>query len=714
MPDFITLTPPGGGTAIEIGTYAIADRVDFGTRGLLKAGFVEGPHTEGALAVEETVVRKMSFPLILGASRSMPALGLFDQEALLRKAARPGAVVDVLPQGATTAVRFDVLAGRFEFDYNIHHNREGVRIGTLELETKPYGYWPTMILLASVASVALPGAVTWAGSIIGDAPGLAKIVVQPTVASIYPSGSWPADFLALAISHRASHQSLLRPASFAFLAGASLLGEAFAPASQAVRYAASQNQADWLQMTRYVIASALEPAYRGRFRAFGWFKLSPSQALPWRTSLDAVPEHLASFAALGSYAAVATIVPQVASGVPGAFGPQPSPAYQLLDLGELTLPPVGSGLGGGQALRVWAAPGAADVGVASPVITFGGLFLQPLDSDFAGMLPRGLAVPSISAPSPGRLVLDSEAGQAIVSGYGLNLATAQPWANAWQHYRGPLPQVASGVRLDILHGTRKTNVSVSAPSYPQLVGSLGPIGYYRMEETAGPTVMDTMGSRPGSWSVVPSLGGAGKIDRGAGFANSHYGRIPSLIVAQATSWSIQAWLKRTNSGAVDTVLQQGAVPGSGSGLSIHFNSSGLLRFGFGAAADDTHTPDSYENETEPALWTFTWDYATRGRAIWRDTQLLASGVAPGTYVGSGLIFVGIRSDLANAFDGLIDELAFFRGTAIGSDVVAQVYAYGNPTSAAASAPAPPLVHNAPAFASVSVAYRPRFAFMKGL
>jgi len=460
MPDSFILTGPGAGTQIEFASYS--GPPDFGQKDLLKAAFLESPFTEGALSHEQTGPRKMAFPLILRGSQAISNLSLYDQEALFRKLARPGAVLDLKPQGATTAVRFDVLAGRYEFDYNVAHNREGIRLGLLKLETAPYGYWPTMILLASVASVALPGAMTWAGSIIGDAPGLAKIAFQPTVASNIAAGSWMPDMVALGIHHRASNIGHYRAPSLALLAGASLLGDAFAPASQAIRYAASQNQAAWFQLTSYDIASALEPAHRGRFHAFGWFRAEPSQGLPWYVSLDSVAQALPS-AALGSWAAIASVPPAVASGTPGAYGAQPSPAYILAELGDLTLPAVGSGMGGGQRLRLWAAPATSNVGVASPVLLCGGLYLLPADSDFAGIMPRGLAMPTTLTPSAGRLTLDAEAGQALLSDYSLNLATSLPAQNAWTYYRGPLPKVASGVRLELLVGTRKTASGATGP-----------------------------------------------------------------------------------------------------------------------------------------------------------------------------------------------------------------------------------------------------------
>lgn len=461
MPDSYILSY--GGTQVDVASFTQADPgADFGQRDLLSAAYVEGPHTDGALAVEEAGVRRMSFPLILAASRSIPNLGLEDTEALLRRLARPGATLDVRPQGATSYTRFDVLGGRYDFSYSVHQNRAGLRLGSLRVETKSYGYWPTSILLASAASIGLPGTLSWAGTIIGDAPGLAKIVVQPTVATNIAAGSWVPDFLALALNHRASQLAHLQAASLGLFAGASLLNDGFAPASQAVRYAASQNQGTWTIITAFQLASALEPAHRGRFRAFGWFRVEPSQALPWYTTIDAVPQANAS-AAMASFMPVATIPPAVATGAPGIYGAQPSPAYLLQELGEITLPVTGSGMGGDQRIRLWMTPATTNVGVASPVLVVGGLHLLAADSDAAGLLPRGLAYPSVLTPSAGKLTVDARSGAAVISSTDLDLATANPVVNAWQHYRGQLPRVASAVRLDLIGGSRKTASGATAP-----------------------------------------------------------------------------------------------------------------------------------------------------------------------------------------------------------------------------------------------------------
>jgi len=700
MPDSFVLTAPGAGTQVEFASYS--GPPDFGQKDLLKAALVETPFTEGALSHELTGPRKMSFPLILRGSQSISNLGLYDQEALFRELARPGALLDLKPQGATTAVRFDVLSGRYEFDYGVHLNREGIRLGTLELETLPFGYWPTEILLASVASVALPGALTWAGSLIGDAPALFKIVIQPTVASSVPAGTWLADALAYSLTRTASHIAHFRAASLsALLSPATLVGEAVAVSSQVLNLYLSPTQGGWTAIAAYDLASALEPAHRGHYRAFGWFKLGgPPQKLPWYVSLDAVP--LANpAAAFASAAEVATVPPALSAG-PVYYGAEPTPGYALLDLGALTLPAFASGYGGGQRLRLWVSPATPNIGVGSPIFGFAGLYLLP---EPVAVLPRGLAQPTLISPSAGRLTHDAVTRLAVISDTSLNLATANPLANALAHLRGAFPQAGSAIRLDLLGAARRSFL----PNYANIVGSDGPHAWFRHEELAGPTLVDSRGSWMGSWITPASLGATGIAGFGGRYDGaSHVARAASMIGVQATSWSIELWTMRQNASDYGVMISQGPNTAVGSSLEIGF---GPTQFAYFKFADTDELSASVADTVESIFshYVFTWDYATRTKSIWRNSELLASGVAVSTYRASGPIEIGRRLTGADRFFlGRMDEIAFYRGTAIGSAVVRSHYLEGQ------AAPTAPLVHSGPQFAAVSAHYRPRFQFIKGL
>jgi hypothetical protein len=198
------------------------------------------------------------------------------------------------------------------------------------------------------------------------------------------------------------------------------------------------------------IGAALEPAFRGRYRGWLWAK-TPSAGL-FQLSMDAAVQ---PGAALASAAWVATMSAS-------AFA-HPSPAYQLLDMGEMTLPPVGSGLAQNVQLRVWAMkPSAATF--AGTILAIGGLYLQPLDGP-AGILPRGLGQPTIANASSGRFYLDAYTKRALIAQPTGDMGSAPyPAAHAQTWYLGGLPYVGgSTLQLDLLSGSRKVASGATAP-----------------------------------------------------------------------------------------------------------------------------------------------------------------------------------------------------------------------------------------------------------
>lgn len=460
--DSYLLTGPDG-RVVNLGSWLRADPgPDFGAKDLLKVDYSETPAVEGGVfGFEAAGVRRMMFPVRLA---SLGAFGgLAALESTVRALARPGAVLDLMPDGVATAdaVRFDVLAGRLEEDYDLRVHRVGRRDSTVKLEVGPFGYSPTWITLASAASVGLPGVLTIPNaSITGDVAGLAELVVAPTSATSYAAGTWLTDMLGWSLAGRGSFAALIPASAISSSIAGGLVGEPFVAGSQVVNVFPSPTQAGWTTVAFATIGAGLEPAYRGRFRAFAFVKLTPSQALPWTLSMDAVGGPIVG-AALGSAQPVATLAPAVSSGV--GFGAQPSPAYNLVDLGELTLPPAGSGLAQDLRLRLWANPATSNVGVATPVVGVGGFYLLPLDGA-AGILARGLAQPTISTPSVGRLALDAFARRSLIGAPTGDLATTLPVADALVHHRGGRPLVgASTLQLDLLGGHRFTGSGATAP-----------------------------------------------------------------------------------------------------------------------------------------------------------------------------------------------------------------------------------------------------------
>jgi hypothetical protein len=424
----------------------------------------------------------MSFPLLL---RDVPNQTLLQTESLLRNWTTPGARVAVQTETTPSgqAVFFDVLDGRWEPAYDGFENRAGRRRGTLFLDTQPWGYWPTEMLLASAASIGFNGQLTVSGaSVIGDIPPLAHIAIAPTVASFYASGggtalagAWMPDMLAVSLSARPSFTPLIPPAAFSAPSPVglgftpTLIADKYAPASQAWSFVArgDANPFGWynLAFSSSAISSALEPAYRGRFRVFGFARLTvPEATAPWYLLADSERS-----VGTGPYIAMAS-----ANQLATAYGVLPaantnitaSPAYSILDLGELTLPAAASGVPGGDRLRLWGRVPSVPA-AATWTLSFGGLYLLPVDGA-AGILTRGMIVPSYNGALVGGIAgtqaaveLNGNSVESISLVTGFPASSPLPAAivnDGRAFYRGlPLRLGASTSQLLSLTGDRLMN-----------------------------------------------------------------------------------------------------------------------------------------------------------------------------------------------------------------------------------------------------------------
>lgn len=444
-----------GGSTVDLGSYVRADPgVDWGTRDLLKAVYAENPVAEGGRLAYETVgVRKLQFPLLLPSGGA--GLSLAGLESLLALLARPGAVLDVKPQGVATGgmVRFDVLTGRWEPDPNVRHWEIGVRLGTLRLDTQPFAYLPTWITLASTASVGLPGRFEIPNaSLLGDIPGYGLLVVQPSnpPETTDITSTWDTDTLIWSVGARPSHMGFLTGASWTSAIpsgrheGAN--AEIGVPAAGAtyLRIYTSPTGVGWTQMAYYDIATTLEPAHRGRYRAYAYIGNDPRLSrTDLQFSLDAVNKQNAS-AAMASAQAIASLGGQVTA---TAYQPQ------LLDLGDITLPAVASGAAQITRLRLWLnRPTYADG--SNSFLWFSGIHLLPIDG------PNGvqtkLQYPLVNLSRTARFVIDGRE-RAVYAADIQNeqIATSRPLADALPQYRGGFPMVgASTVAVDLLAAQR--------------------------------------------------------------------------------------------------------------------------------------------------------------------------------------------------------------------------------------------------------------------
>lgn len=453
-----------GATTLDIGSYVRADMPpDFDWGGLFRSTITQNAWVDGGvLAFETNSPRKFHFNLRLASSGAFTG-GLEGLEQLVRAMARGGAAIDVQPEGVATAnaIRFDVIDGRLDPTYSIYVQRLARREETLELTVQPFGYLPTMILLASVASMAIPGRMTIPiASMIGDVPGLARLAIGPTIGTQFV-GTWLPDTLVWSIGGNPSQLPVIPAASVIgpsgavpAAVGATINANAFARSSQMFTAFLTAGTAVYQQLGRVVIPAAVEPAWRGRFRAYGMLRAWPSQAGPYLVSLDAVPDILGPGAALASSQPVATVVTD--GTVVG------SQHFQMVDLGEISLPPGASGLTVQPMLRLWGRAATTGSAPATVAVSLSELYLMPLELSGAGVLGRGLTSPTIGAasPIPGVLVLDSTTGAAVIAQATGDMGSAAPLTDARVWYRGVMPALnGSAQALDVLAGVRASGAS---------------------------------------------------------------------------------------------------------------------------------------------------------------------------------------------------------------------------------------------------------------
>jgi hypothetical protein len=517
--DSILIFPPGpsvAGSQLQLGTYLMWDPgADYGAKGLIQS--LESSNAlrdGGAFAYRNVGPRKMAFPLLL---RDVPGQTMLQTESLLRTWTTAGAAVAVQPETVPSgqAVFFDVIDGRWEPDYDGFLNRAGRRKGTLYLDTQPWGYWPTEMLLASAASIGYMGRLAVNGaSVIGDVPPLARIQIIPSSASTFLTSAIGGggsqvglDMVAISLGAQPSFAAFIPPASFfpqriGFSASPGGVGtgvlsaDQFAPASQGIFWSATAAIAGgapgWNLAAYAQIPSALEPAYRGRFRAFAFLKFAPAAAatVTFSAILDAERSGFpSSMAALASGNQLATL--GGASNIVNSFFVA-SNAYHTLDMGEITLPAGGgSGLQEAMRLRLWLNATTATAYAAT--VGFGGLYLLPVDGA-GGVLTRGGVVPTLSGnPIVG---LATQAGfewntrfgeetYFVNTQPGLAAVGAQPqvYADARAFYRGVAPRVgATTNQLTFLTSDRiANNFAVTQQAYQ------GSVEYSKVSVSYRPT-----------------------------------------------------------------------------------------------------------------------------------------------------------------------------------------------------------------------------------
>lgn len=477
------------GSMLNIGSWFQVDAPpDYGARDLIQQQYAQNALADGAqFAYEISGKRTMRFPLLV-ASGGAAGLSLDSIEAWLRTMARPSAYIDLQPDGVPTAemVRFDVIGGRVNHDpWSLPLQRVDRRKLTVELDTQPFGYWPTWITLASVGwpGVQTPFRTLIRGaSVIGDVAAPVRLVLDAgnassTAISSGPAGSYSVDFLAWSLSGGPSYPPSTIAAAPSGIFGA--FSDAFASSligtptvarlglSGTLAVGGAPSTLQWEVVTQVNTPTIL----RGQARLFMWTKLSTTggtTGVPLQVMSDVGP----SGDPLATANSVASIVPGVGSGGGHvtAYGNSPSSGYVLYDLGERAF-----GNNASEMIRLYYTGPSVQ---AAPLLHVAGYWPLPLDGP-AGILPRGLVLPTTTGAwlPYNRLDLDAVARTIdIKSGgssvQGIDVTTQPRRRSALAFYRGGLPFVgASDQMLNVIAGTRP--VGTGNNDAPMITGVSG-------------------------------------------------------------------------------------------------------------------------------------------------------------------------------------------------------------------------------------------------
>jgi len=206
--------------------------------------------------------------------------------------------------------------------------------------------------------------------------------------------------------------------------------------------------------------------------------------------------------------------------------------------------------------------------------------------------------------------------------------------------------------------------AVATAQYPATVLADAPVAYYRFEEAAGTTALDSSGNgHPGTYTSGPLLAQTGLPQ--LGLAVSFDGINDHVVTPRtvATDFTLELWLFSTATSPVGTQAYQGA---------------GLLWSDVGGAANDfvlaalndraaffTGNPDTTVIGTTP-INDGQWHHVVATRMMGGATRLYVDAVlqATGTTNGSPLnalaqIMIAGNTLDSRYFEGLVDEVAYY-------------------------------------------------------
>ncbi|HYM65292.1 MAG TPA: LamG-like jellyroll fold domain-containing protein, partial [Candidatus Sulfotelmatobacter sp.] len=314
---------------------------------------------------------------------------------------------------------------------------------------------------------------------------------------------------------------------------------------------------------------------------------------------------------------------------------------------------------------------------------FSGQITEIVPSSFIiSPLEKAIAYKSIQNQDTNQLILwnlSIKKGQSINIGYNYKAPLISP-----QFYLiGPLNMTSGGTK--VFEEKRVWQLAIDDISYSSTIKTTpGLIAYYRLGETTGTTLTDSIGTSSGTYFNGPNLGQAGSIfrdqDTAVKFnsASSQYADVNNVPNWGAGPVTFELWYKMNTTSATDKGFLQ-RTDGVTADRWFFFRCGGTCTptgaIKMGASASPIQT-------TNAAITDTNWHYivAIKGTAA-NDWRIYVDGVngggTPPTFTAGndfGIVKIGI--DLANDFqDGTMDEVAIYN-TALTESQILQHYNLG--------------------------------------
>ena len=221
--------------------------------------------------------------------------------------------------------------------------------------------------------------------------------------------------------------------------------------------------------------------------------------------------------------------------------------------------------------------------------------------------------------------------------------------------------------------------------YKDIVVADAPLTYWRMNESAGTTMVDTMGNHDGTYTNSPNLDSAGGLtsdsDSSVNFdpTSNHYSIVPNHAdFSTGGALTVEAWVKIDGQCADDAIVAYGLLAAANRKWSLECDNSGAtnsrIRFwidlgatahasGFMPVVPDTwyHVVATFDRTLGSSRLKLFLDGLFQNQVDAADSDLEAS--TQGVYIGTR------DTAISSGFPGSIDEIAIYNRALTSAEIL---------------------------------------------